>query len=99
MSEELQNKLVEVIADSQKRTADEMDEYILKFFGDEATFEEFAHLYILEMHELPIYETSYDNDFSGEYKIRQTITYRLRRKTPEELASSVAMTSQELHAL
>lgn len=99
MSEELNKMVADVVASSTKHTADEMDDYILKFFGDEATFAEFAHLYVLEVIHPSEFETLYDNDFSGEYKVRMTTKYRLRRKTKEELASSVATTSQELHGL
>ena len=86
MSEELVNLVAGVVADNAKRTADEMDAYILTFFGDEATFKEFAHLYILEAHRPTEFETMHYADFDIEYRIRMTTSYRLRRKTKEELA-------------
>jgi len=102
VSEELKKRIDGVMADSQKRTAAEMDLYILRFFGDKATFEEFAHLYILEVIHPSEFETMQSNDLFAdnlEYKIRITTTYRLRRKTQAELAKEVVETSQELHAL
>lgn len=67
-------------------TANDMDEYLLSFFGSKENAERYAHLYILE--ETPYtFETKLDENNMMRYTAHTT--YRLRLKTEEELRQNV----------
>jgi hypothetical protein len=62
-----------------------LEEYLLSIFGSAENARKYAHLYVLEEKPATFF-TDYDT-VTNNYNIRMETEYRLREKTPEELAS------------
>jgi len=82
MSDEIHNMTHSLIRD----TANQIDAYLLEFFGSLENAKKLAHLYVLETKESEILtEPNANNSFS----VSMTTEYRLRLKTEAELADDL----------
>lgn len=85
----------QLIAEAARAASDEQEKYLLNFFGSLENAQKYGHLYILEEYPAKVITDSTIDYFSEDpIHLKVEYSWRLRRKTPEELADS-----QEKHAL
>jgi hypothetical protein len=68
-----------------REMVDQMDAYLLAFFGTYENAQKNAHLYILETYPIEIKTEPDSNDLT--FRVSMETHYRLRLKTEEELAA------------
>ncbi|QDH47948.1 hypothetical protein PQB78_gp35 [Arthrobacter phage Xenomorph] len=84
MTADYAQQLLDSMNESRSDFEDELERQIIDQFGSLEAFKKVAHLYVLETTEpafIPM-----PNEISPDYTYSCEIQYRLRPKTPEELA-------------